>query len=68
MAISEGRIRDAIDMVNEARRADGMILNTNAISLWGNIGTKCERTAIATLLNMNTYRGSTTLKVLLYIF
>lgn len=50
-------------MIGEARRSEGMILNSKVISLWGKVGTKCERNACAAVLNMNTYRGSTTLSV-----
>lgn len=50
-------------MIREARSAEGMLLNTTLLNLWGLTGIKCDKNNCAAAFNLNTFTGSTSLKI-----
>lgn len=62
-ALSEDRVCNAIEMISEARRAEGMLLNAHLLNLWGEAGLKCEKNNCAAAFNLNTYVGSFSLEI-----
>lgn len=63
MALVDERIDDAIEMLCEARRCEGMLLNTQLLNLWSELSLKCSKNNCAAVFNINTFIGSTTLTI-----
>lgn len=63
IAKMEDRIDDAIEMLNEARRCEGMLVNEKMLNSWAEIGKKCEKYNCAGVFLSTTFNKTNSLEI-----
>lgn len=63
IAIMEDRVDDAIIMLSEARRCEGMLVNEKILNFWAELSKKCERCNCAGVYISKTYCKSNSLEI-----